>query len=48
MTAQERFHQWRQRISSLDISADYQDLLVLLREVSDLNSITQQAEKEHA
>ena len=46
MTAQDSFIEWQKRISHLDITSNYEDLLTLFREISNLNLITQQAEKE--
>lgn len=45
MSAQELYQQWLARVSDLDIS-EFPDLLTLIREISELNKITQQAEKE--
>ena len=45
MSAQELYQQWLARVSDLDISK-FPELLTLIREISELNKITQQAEKE--
>jgi hypothetical protein len=45
MSAQELYQQWLARVSDLDIS-EFPELLTLIREISELNKITQQAEKE--
>jgi len=47
MNAQDNFQLWQERIRPLNISENYSDLLELLRAISDLNLITQQAEKEN-
>jgi hypothetical protein len=47
MSAQDNFQLWQERIKPLNISENYSDLLELLRAISDLNLITQQAEKEN-
>lgn len=46
MSAQELYQQWLARVSDLDIS-EFSELLTLIREISELNKITQQAEKEN-
>lgn len=45
MNAKEQFTLWIQDAEKLDISQE-SDLLALFRKISDLNKITQQAEKE--
>ncbi len=45
MNAQELYQQWLARVSDLDIS-EFPELLTLIREISELNKITQQAERE--
>lgn len=45
MNAKEQFTLWIQEVEKLDISQE-SDLLALFRKISDLNKITQQAEKE--
>jgi hypothetical protein len=43
-SAQERFNQWIQETGKLDLSSK-DDLLALYRAVTELNRITQEAEK---
>lgn len=45
MTAQEQFEAWQENIATLDISKSY-DLMALFRAITELNKITQLAEKE--
>ena len=48
MNAQQKFMAWQEEIRTLDISANFTDLITLFRQIQELNKITQQAEKEHA
>lgn len=49
MNAQEKFQQWLEEVSTLNISESRRDLLDLIfRYGVALNQITQEAEKEHS
>jgi hypothetical protein len=45
MTPQERFNQWIQDVSKLDLSKK-EDLMAIYRAATELNRITQEAERD--